>query len=81
MWIAIIAVLLFNVLRFLTIEDGSVGRDVVATWLLAGLAIGFAEEVLTRGLVVKMMRTPAHANWSSRWSPRRSSPLCMRGIS
>ncbi|MEV8170044.1 CPBP family intramembrane glutamic endopeptidase [Microbacterium sp. NPDC077486] len=56
MWIAIVAVLLFNVLRFLTIEDGSVGLDVVATWLLAGLAIGFAEEVLTRGLVVKMMR-------------------------
>jgi membrane protease YdiL (CAAX protease family) len=56
MWIAIVAVLLFNVLRFLTIEDGSVGVDVVATWLLAGLAIGFAEEVLTRGLVVKMMR-------------------------
>ncbi|WP_259614065.1 CPBP family glutamic-type intramembrane protease [Microbacterium paraoxydans] len=56
MWVAIAAVLVFNILRFLTVDYGRVGLDVVATWLLAGLAIGFAEEVLTRGLVVKLMR-------------------------
>lgn len=56
MWIAVVVVLLFNVLRFMTIDYGVVGLDVVATWLLAGLFIGFAEEVLTRGLVVNLLR-------------------------
>lgn len=56
MWIAIVVVLSFNVLRFATIDYGKVGFDVVLTWLLAGLLIGFTEEVLTRGLVVNLMR-------------------------
>ncbi|WP_136042905.1 MULTISPECIES: CPBP family intramembrane glutamic endopeptidase [unclassified Microbacterium] len=56
MWIAIVVVLLFNVLRFATIDYGRAGFDVVATWLLAGLLIGFTEEVLTRGLVVNLLR-------------------------
>ena len=56
MWIAIVVVLLFNILRFATIDYGDVGFDVVAGWLLAGLLIGFAEEVLTRGLVVNLAR-------------------------
>ncbi|MFD8769708.1 CPBP family intramembrane glutamic endopeptidase [Microbacterium oxydans] len=56
MWIAIVVVLLFNILRFATIDYGDVGLDVVATWLLAGLLIGYAEEVLTRGLVVNLAR-------------------------
>jgi membrane protease YdiL (CAAX protease family) len=56
MWIAVAVVLVFNVLRFATIDYGDVGFDVVATWLLAGLFIGFAEEVLTRGLVVNLLR-------------------------
>jgi membrane protease YdiL (CAAX protease family) len=56
MWIAVVVVLLFNILRFATIDYSDVGFDVVATWLLAGLLIGFAEEVLTRGLVVNLLR-------------------------
>lgn len=56
MWIAIAVVLVFNLLRFATIDYAEAGFDVVATWLLAGLLIGFAEEVLTRGLVVNLMR-------------------------
>ncbi|MFI2566533.1 lysostaphin resistance A-like protein [Paenarthrobacter sp. NPDC018779] len=56
MWIALLAVLAFNLLRFATIDYNAVGLDVVATWLLAGLFIGFAEEVLTRGFVVKLLR-------------------------
>ncbi|HWV50716.1 MAG TPA: CPBP family intramembrane glutamic endopeptidase [Microbacterium sp.] len=56
MWIAVIVVLLFNVLRFAAIDYSKVGFDVVAMWLLAGLCIGFAEEVLTRGFVVNMLR-------------------------
>ncbi|SDR75411.1 CPBP family intramembrane glutamic endopeptidase [Microterricola viridarii] len=60
MWIAVAAVLLFNILRFATIDYAEAGFDVVATWLLAGLFIGFAEEVLTRGYVVNLMRKAGH---------------------
>jgi len=56
MWIAIVVVLLFNVLHLLSIDYGAAGAEVVATWLLAGVFIGFAEEVLTRGFVVNMLR-------------------------
>ncbi|MEV7800176.1 CPBP family intramembrane glutamic endopeptidase [Microbacterium foliorum] len=56
MWIAIAVVLLFNVLHLLSIDYGAAGFEVVATWLLAGVFIGFAEEVLTRGFVVNMLR-------------------------
>ncbi|NQX27381.1 CPBP family intramembrane metalloprotease [Microbacteriaceae bacterium VKM Ac-2854] len=61
MWIAIAAVLVFNILRFATIDYGSAGLDVVATWLLAGLCIGFAEETVTRGYVVNLMRKAGHS--------------------
>jgi len=60
MWIAIVVVLLFNVLRFVAIDYDKVGVDVVLTWLLTGLLIGFSEEVLTRGLVVNLMRKAGH---------------------
>lgn len=56
MWIAVAVVLVFNILRFLTIDYGAAGIEYVMTWLLAGLLIGFAEEVLTRGYVVRIMR-------------------------
>ncbi|MBD8583567.1 CPBP family intramembrane metalloprotease [Frigoribacterium sp. CFBP 8766] len=57
MWIAVAVVLLFNVLRFASIDYGAAGFDWVAAWLLAGLVIGFSEEVLTRGYVVRIMRS------------------------
>ncbi|KRB38425.1 CPBP family intramembrane glutamic endopeptidase [Microbacterium sp. Root180] len=60
MWIAVAVVLLFNVLRFLSIDYGAAGFEYVAVWLLTGLFIGFAEEVLTRGYVVNMMRKAGH---------------------
>lgn len=56
MWIAVAVVLLFNVLRFATVDYGEAGAGVVIAWLVAGLFIGFAEEVLTRGFVVNLMR-------------------------
>lgn len=61
MWIAIVIVLGFNVLRFATIDYGTAGFGIVAAWLLAGLFIGFAEEVLTRGYVVRIMRDGGHS--------------------
>lgn len=57
MWIAIAVVLMFNVLRFASVDYAAAGFDWVAAWLLAGLFIGFAEEVLTRGYVVRIMRS------------------------
>ncbi|MET0716670.1 MAG: CPBP family intramembrane glutamic endopeptidase [Microbacterium sp.] len=60
MWIAVAVVLLFNILRFLTVDYGKAGIEYVLTWLLAGLFIGFAEEVLTRGYVVRIMRKAGH---------------------
>jgi len=56
MWIAVGVVLLFNLLRFATIDYGEAGAGVVVAWLIAGLFIGFAEETLTRGFVVNLMR-------------------------
>lgn len=56
MWIAVAVVLVFNVLRFATIDYGATGAGVVVAWVVAGLFVGFAEEVLTRGFVVNLMR-------------------------
>ncbi|WP_017792141.1 CPBP family intramembrane glutamic endopeptidase [Leucobacter salsicius] len=56
MWIAVGAVLLFNVLRMMSVDYGAAGGATVLAWLCAGLAIGLAEELLTRGLVVQLMR-------------------------
>jgi len=60
MWIAVVTVLLFNVLRFAAIDYADAGATVVALWIVIGLLIGFAEEVLTRGLVVDIMRKAGH---------------------
>ncbi|WP_313817256.1 CPBP family intramembrane glutamic endopeptidase [Citricoccus sp.] len=57
MWIAVAVVLVFNVLRFASIDYAAAGFNWVATWLLAGLLIGFSEEILTRGYVVRIMRS------------------------
>ena len=61
MWIAIVLVLLFNVLRFATIDYSKTTAAWVLAWLLTGLFIGFAEEVLTRGYVVNIMRSGGHS--------------------
>ncbi|WP_123702155.1 MULTISPECIES: CPBP family intramembrane glutamic endopeptidase [unclassified Curtobacterium] len=61
MWIAIVVVLLFNVLRLATVDYSAAGFDWVAAWLLAGLVIGFSEELLARGYVVRIMRSSGHS--------------------
>ncbi|PPG31777.1 CPBP family intramembrane glutamic endopeptidase [Pseudoclavibacter sp. RFBB5] len=61
MWIAVAVVLVFNALRFAALDYDSAGLDLVAAWLVAGLCIGFAEEVLTRGYVVNLMRKAGHS--------------------
>ncbi|GAB3288781.1 CPBP family intramembrane glutamic endopeptidase [Pseudoclavibacter terrae] len=61
MWIAVAVVLVFNVLRFAALDYDSAGLGLVAAWLVTGLCIGFAEEVLTRGYVVNLMRKAGHS--------------------
>ncbi|MEN2741438.1 CPBP family intramembrane glutamic endopeptidase [Microbacterium sp. X-17] len=56
MWIAVAVVLVFNILRFATVDYAKAGAGVVVAWLVAGLCIGFAEETLTRGFVVNILR-------------------------
>ena len=56
MWIAVAVVLVFNIVHFATVDYGKAGPGVVIAWLVAGLFIGFAEETLTRGFVVNLMR-------------------------
>ncbi len=60
MWIAVAIVVGFNILHLLSIDYSQVGLDYFLTWMLAGLLIGFAEETLTRGYVVRIMREAGH---------------------
>lgn len=60
MWVAIAVVLATNVLRFVALDYGKAGLVMVLSWLLVGLFIGFAEELLTRGFVVQLMRKAGH---------------------
>ena len=63
MWIAPVVIVASIVLRFLGIPYRDYGVSVVLVTLATGLLIGFAEEILTRGIVVKMMRDAGHGEW------------------
>jgi membrane protease YdiL (CAAX protease family) len=56
MWIAVALVVIPIVLRALGTEWSSYSVGVVLTTLLAGVFIGFAEELLTRGVAVNLLR-------------------------
>lgn len=56
MWIAVAVVLLFNVLHFASTDYAKAGAGYALVWLASGLVIGFAEETLTRGFVVNLLR-------------------------
>jgi uncharacterized protein len=60
MWIALIVVLAINVAALFSIDYEKAGLALVFTWLLAGLFVGFVEELVTRGFVVNMMRKGGH---------------------
>jgi membrane protease YdiL (CAAX protease family) len=60
MWIAVAVVVVFDALNFASIDYAKTGAATVIAWLVAGLTIGFAEEVLTRGFVVNLMRKAGH---------------------
>lgn len=56
MWIAVVVIVIPIVLRLFAISWSAYAVSVVLTVLLAGLFIGFAEELLTRGLAVQLLR-------------------------
>jgi len=60
MWVAVAAVLLFNILRFASIDYDATGLETLLAWLVTGLFIGIAEELLTRGYVINLMRRGGH---------------------
>ncbi|MDC7122566.1 CPBP family intramembrane metalloprotease [Cellulomonas fimi] len=63
MWIAPVLVVVPVALRLLGIDYASYAAGVVAVTLLAGLFVGFVEELLTRGIVVKMLRDSGRSEW------------------
>ncbi|QJW35022.1 CPBP family intramembrane glutamic endopeptidase [Cellulosimicrobium protaetiae] len=56
MWVAVVLVLVPVVLHLVATDWSSYDVTVVLTVLALGLCIGFAEEVLTRGVAVTMLR-------------------------
>ena len=64
MWIAPVTVLAPIVLRVLGIDWGRHGFDVVALVMVTGLLVGFVEELLTRGIGIKMLRSGGHGEWA-----------------
>jgi len=60
MWIFVVLAIIPIVLRFAGIDYESYGVPVVVTMLLIGLLIGFTEELLYRGIVIKILRDGGH---------------------
>lgn len=60
MWIAVPLVLLPIILRVLGTDWGSYGAGVIISMVAVGIAVGFAEEFLTRGLAVDLLRKAGH---------------------
>ena len=63
MWLAPVAVVAAIVLRLLGIDYASYAAGVVAVTFLSGLLVGFVEEILTRGIAVKMLRDAGKSEW------------------
>lgn len=64
MWLAPIIVLTPITLRVLGIDWGGRGLSVSLMMMATGLLIGFSEELLFRGIGVKMLRSGGHREWS-----------------
>lgn len=60
MWIAVVLTVIPIVLRLIGIDYGDYPAGVVPLTVVAGLLIGFTEELLTRGIAVKILRDAGH---------------------
>lgn len=56
MWIAVVLVLIPIVLHIAATDWGAISSDVIVATLFMGLCIGVAEELLTRGAAVNLLR-------------------------
>ncbi len=63
MWIAVVLVIIPIALRVAATNWSAYSLGVVLTTLLLGVFVGFAEELLTRGIVVNLLR---RAGWGER---------------
>jgi membrane protease YdiL (CAAX protease family) len=63
MWIAVVLVVIPIILRVAATNWSAYSVGVVLTTLLLGVFVGFAEELLTRGIVVNLLR---RAGWGER---------------
>ena len=64
MWIGVAVVVVFNLLRFVSIDYGGWNPGPLIAILVAGLAVGFAEELLTRGFAVTLLRRAGYGERS-----------------
>jgi membrane protease YdiL (CAAX protease family) len=64
MWVAVALVLVPIILRLLGIDYGTFDPAVIALTFGTGLLIGFTEEVLTRGIAVKIFRDAGHREFA-----------------
>jgi len=60
MWVGVAVVLAINAASFASLDFAAAGAPVILSWLFTGLCVGFAEEVVTRGFVVNLMRKAGH---------------------
>jgi membrane protease YdiL (CAAX protease family) len=60
MWLAVVLVLIPNILRFTATSWSSYSVTLVLAMLFTGLCIGFAEELITRGVAVNLLRRGGH---------------------
>jgi len=64
MWIAPVVVALPILFRVLGIDWGGKPLEIVLMVMASGLLVGFVEELLYRGVAVKMLRGGGHREWS-----------------
>jgi membrane protease YdiL (CAAX protease family) len=63
MWIAPALVAIAILLRLFGIDYGQYTASAVVLMFVAGIFVGFAEEFLTRGIAVKMLRDSGKSEW------------------
>ncbi|MFF1876966.1 CPBP family intramembrane glutamic endopeptidase [Leifsonia sp. NPDC058230] len=64
MWIGVAVVLVFNVLRFASVDYAGWNVGAVIAVLFTGLCVGFAEELLIRGFAVNLLRRAGYGERS-----------------
>lgn len=64
MWIGVGVVVVFNILRFASADYAAWNAGALITVLITGLFVGFAEETLTRGFAVTLLRRAGYGERS-----------------